>query len=257
MRCRKSCGRSSALQWLTIRLFHSAFFQIVRIIFNNRVLIAPVEAMLVSPNRSRNSPVAVLYQAQKPPIINGIAKPMKPGGYSDSGADIAFALQQAGVPIVTPVREPGATQPFDWVFADTPAGISQAVESGAQILWLNTILYRHHPVEQYLDQKGWVVGQLPDNVEKYDDKWHTNQLLKSQGLPIPKAVIVEVADQDNLFRALPTDFTFPLIVKPVRGRGSAGVVLVDSQQQLISVLADMFDSLVYGEAVILEEYLPG
>lgn len=28
--------------------------------------------------------IAVLYQAQLPPIKNGIQKPMKPSGYSDS-----------------------------------------------------------------------------------------------------------------------------------------------------------------------------
>lgn len=27
--------------------------------------------------------IAVLHQAHKPPVVNGIAKPMKPGGYKD------------------------------------------------------------------------------------------------------------------------------------------------------------------------------
>jgi hypothetical protein len=36
--------------------------------------------------------IAILYQAQLPPFKNGIQKPMKPGGYSDSGADIAYEL---------------------------------------------------------------------------------------------------------------------------------------------------------------------
>lgn len=33
--------------------------------------------------------VAVRYQAIYPPTINGVRKP-KPGGYQDSGADIAY-----------------------------------------------------------------------------------------------------------------------------------------------------------------------
>lgn len=36
--------------------------------------------------------IAVLYQKCALPAVNGILKPMKPGGYSDSGADIAYCL---------------------------------------------------------------------------------------------------------------------------------------------------------------------
>ena len=67
--------------------------------------------------------VAVLYQAQEPPIIGGIRKPMKPGGYADSGADIAYVLRQAGVPVATPVADPASTDDLGWVFPDTAAGI--------------------------------------------------------------------------------------------------------------------------------------
>ena len=38
--------------------------------------------------------IAILYQAKPPPIKNGIQKPMKPGGYSDSGADITYETQR-------------------------------------------------------------------------------------------------------------------------------------------------------------------
>ena len=37
-----------------------------------------------------NEPIVVLYQAIQAPVIDGVRKPMKPGGYSDSGADIAY-----------------------------------------------------------------------------------------------------------------------------------------------------------------------
>lgn len=49
--------------------------------------------------------LAVLYQATTPPAINNIVKPLKPGGYSDSGADIAFNLSKY-IPIITPVKSP-------------------------------------------------------------------------------------------------------------------------------------------------------
>ena len=46
---------------------------------------------------------AILYQSKSPPEVDGIIKPMKESGYSDSGADIAFTLQQKGIELITPI----------------------------------------------------------------------------------------------------------------------------------------------------------
>jgi len=213
--------------------------------------------MLNLASSSPNAPVAVLYQAQTPPVINGIVKPMKPGGYSDSGADIAFALRQAGVPVVTPVAEPNPSEPLDWVFPDTQEGIDHAVALGAGVLWLNTILFRNHPIETYLARGGWVVGQHPANVEKYDDKWETNQLLESRGLPIPQAIIINTVQQAAWQEVVKRGFSFPVVAKPIRGRGSAGVTLVASEPQLAEVLTEMLTSLDYGDSIMVEAYLSG
>ena len=40
--------------------------------------------------------IAILYQCEPPPQKEGAQKPMKLGGYSDSGADIGFCLQENG-----------------------------------------------------------------------------------------------------------------------------------------------------------------
>lgn len=200
-----------------------------------------------------NQTVALLYQAAQPPAKNGIVKPMKPGGYSDSGADIAYTLQKAGISVVTPVENPDPAQALDWVFPDTKAGIDQALRSGARVLWLNTVLFDSHPVQDYLTKGIRVVGQDPDSVDLFDDKWHTNQLLKSQGLPIPRAVILtsrgEVGALGNI--------NFPVVVKPIRGRGSAGVTLVESESELIETLDTLVRSSAYGDAMLVEEFLPG
>lgn len=63
-------------------------------------------------------PLAVLHQAQPPPAVNGVIKPMKPGGYRDSGADIAHALASAAVPglrMVTPHAQPDPSNDTHWV----------------------------------------------------------------------------------------------------------------------------------------------
>ena len=53
-----------------------------------------------------NLRVAILYQTKASPVVDGIVKPMKEGGYSDSGADIALALVQNKVEVITPVELP-------------------------------------------------------------------------------------------------------------------------------------------------------
>jgi hypothetical protein len=52
------------------------------------------------------------------------------GGYRDSGADIAFALQQAGVTVLTPARPPDPAADIGWTVPDTANGISAAIRAG-------------------------------------------------------------------------------------------------------------------------------
>ncbi|MBL8994046.1 MAG: carboxylate--amine ligase, partial [Spirochaetia bacterium] len=72
-------------------------------------------------------PVAILYQAAPVPVKKGIARPMKPGGYSDGGADIACALKENEIEILTPVDSPDEAKDLDWVFPDTVEGIQSAL----------------------------------------------------------------------------------------------------------------------------------
>lgn len=199
------------------------------------------------------TPVALLYQAQQPPARNGILKPMKPGGYSDSGADIAYALREKQVPVSTPVIHPQLSIDLDWVFPDTEAGILHALAKGAQVLWLNTILYNGHPVEAFLKKGIAAVGQLPRNTDLYDDKWTTNKLLQKNNLPIPPAVLIS---RDNLHDYQLT-FSFPVVAKPIRGRGSEGVRVAYTQDELDVILEEMFTGEKYGSAVYVEKFLSG
>ena len=103
---------------------------------------------MLMPTADHTSPrIAILYQALPPPVIDGLRKDAKPGGYSDSGADIGFALRQAGFDVLTPVAEPDAARALDWVFPDTAEGIADALARGATLLWANTVLFAGHPIE--------------------------------------------------------------------------------------------------------------
>ena len=197
--------------------------------------------------------VALVYQAASPPVRNGIIKPMKPGGYSDSGADIAFALQRSGVSIVLPRNEPSIENDHDWVFPDTKEGIQAAIDKGADTIWLNTVLYAGHPIEAFIKKGIYVVGQIPANVDRFDDKLVTNELLRDHELPIPKSAIMENRNADGY----KLNFPFPVVAKPIRGRGSQGVTVVIDEKELSKTLTAMFASNDYGTAVYVEEFLSG
>lgn len=187
---------------------------------------------------------AVLYQAAPPPPIGGVPKPFKPGGYSDSGADIAFALREE---VVTPVADPNPARAFDWVFPDTADGIQQAIAAGADVLWANTVLYAEHPLAS-LSVK--IVGQSPAVAEAIDNKHATNARLRAAGLPVVDSFVTDSP-------LLPDGLAFPLVLKPIRGRGSQGVVLVDSPAAFARELVALQQTGLYGREVLVDCYLPG
>ncbi|MDH3650759.1 MAG: ATP-grasp domain-containing protein [Saprospiraceae bacterium] len=197
--------------------------------------------------------IAILYQAKLPPAKDGIQKPLKPGGYSDSGADIACALYENGLPVVSSVSNPATETDLDWVFPDSKEGIQSAFEKGARIFWLNTVLFDGHPIEILFAEAIEIVGQLPKTVDTYDDKWVTNKLLRENGLSIPDSLLISKDDRTDY----QSDFFYPGVVKPVRGRGSQGVYLVKTRQELEIKLSHLFDGNEYGTMVYFEQFLPG
>ncbi|KAB2573720.1 D-alanine--D-alanine ligase [Lasiodiplodia theobromae] len=205
--------------------------------------------------------VALLYQALDPPIINGVRKPKKPGGYRDSGADIAYVLrEQCRISVATPAQNPNPTNDVDWVFPDHEQGIVAAVEAGATCLWANTILFKDHPLQTssalipYQD-KVRVVGQPPLFVDAYDDKNYVNSMLRQRGgFTLPKSSIV--SQQDDLEASLARDniSSWPVVAKPIRGRGSHGVKLCSSLQELRDHADRLFSE---SPSIMIEEYLSG
>lgn len=195
--------------------------------------------------------VAILYQAEPPPYFDGIVKPMKDGGYSDSGADIALALVQNNIEVVTPKPSPNIENDFDWVFPDTKEGIELAILNGAEIIWLNTVLYAKHPITRFLGSNLYFVGQDPISVEKYDNKYFTNNYLKEKSIPIPNSFLI------NEFDAQKINENFPMVLKPVRGRGSQGVIVVHDSKELQERTNELISTKKFGDRLVLEAYLPG
>ncbi|RMJ03672.1 hypothetical protein CDV36_014802 [Fusarium kuroshium] len=209
---------------------------------------------------SSNAPsrVAVLYQALDPPVINGVRKPKKPGGYQDSGADIAYNLSQCnGVEVVAPTRSPNPTENSDWCFPDTEDGILDAIDKGANYLWSNTIVFASHPLQTstrlnpYEDSVR-VIGQGPLVVDKYDDKQFVNDYLRATGgFTMPRAFTVSSAS--NMSEST-DNISYPVVVKPIRGRGSYGVKVCHDKSELLAHSGELSKNSM---AFMVEEFLQG
>lgn len=195
--------------------------------------------------------IAILYQAIEPPVIDGLRKDAKPGGYSDSGADMGYVLRGAGFDIVTPVADPDPATPFDWVFPDTAQGIADALTAGATLLWANTVLFAGHPIEAVKDRV-WVVGQDPVATQAVDDKFATNARLREAGLPVVESRIAQADALDAI-----DDLVFPIVVKPIRGRGSQGVTVAQSRAEMLDQARALIAGERFGATVMLERFLPG
>lgn len=195
--------------------------------------------------------VAILYQNRIPPPSDGIVKPMKIGGYSDSGADIAFALKAKNIELVTPISLPNIENNFDWVFPDSAEGIKSAIKLGANVFWLNTVLYASHPILKFKNKNYMVVGQEPQCVERYDDKFYTNALLRRHSLPIPKSQLISKSNIEKC------DLDFPFVLKPIRGRGSQGVMVVNNKDEYYKGVADLIEAKIFGSKIMVEEFLIG
>ncbi|TKX22438.1 ligase-like protein [Elsinoe australis] len=206
--------------------------------------------------------VALLYQSLTPPEIGGVRKPPKPGGYQDSGADIAYALKHlCNIDIVTPISNPDPSRHEGWSFPDSEDGILAAVRAGATTLWANTILFADHPLQTSskltpYESDLYVVGQPPRLVETYDDKYIVNDFLRSQGsFTLPKFCTTTSAELDHLSRLMNKyGLDFPVVGKPIRGRGSHGVKVCRSMEELSIHAAE-----ILGESprIILEQFLSG
>ncbi|EED19001.1 conserved hypothetical protein [Talaromyces stipitatus ATCC 10500] len=208
---------------------------------------------------STQSPrVAVLFQAIDPPVIGNVRKPCKPGGYRDSGADIAYTLRIKGIESITPDISPKPSNDHGWCFADTEEGIQSALEKGATHLWANTILFKSHPLQssQKLSSRVpdvYVVGQPPTLVEKFDDKAYLNGKLKELGgYTLPQSWLA--SNPATLEKCISSITKLPVVGKPVRGRGSHGVKLCHNPEELREHVLSLLQE---SPLVMIEEYLAG
>ena len=77
-----------------------------------------------------------------------------------------------------------------------------------------------------------VVGQPPLMVALFDDKEHVNEMLRKDGrFTMPKSWSVE-SEQEPAALGNRGQLLFPVVAKPIRGRGSYGVKICHSMEEL-------------------------
>lgn len=190
--------------------------------------------------------MAVLHQAAPPPGIGGQVKPMKAGGYRDSGADIAYALRRRSVPVITPQRNPNPALDEGWTFPDD--AFEDALEEGATVLWTNTILYPGHPIDRLRAQVRRV-GQETTMANWVEDKRVSSEWLAQVGVPRPRQLVTDCRNP----------VSWPggtWVAKPIRGRGSQGVRWVDEEKGWETVCRQ-WPMALFGPGIILEEAILG
>jgi D-alanine-D-alanine ligase len=84
------------------------------------------------------------------------------------------------------------------------------------------------------------------------DKVMAKRVLASEGIDVPRGVVVTAASGDELGRA--RSVGLPVFVKPVASGSSVGAAIVSSAEQLAPAIAD---ALRYDERALVEELLGG
>jgi D-alanine-D-alanine ligase-like ATP-grasp enzyme len=99
-----------------------------------------------------------------------------------------------------------------------------------------------------------IVGQPPQLVEAYDDKAIVYEIMKAHG-GFTVANSTTLTATDDLFGVIKSkSLRYPLVAKPVRGRGSHGVKLCRDEKALQAHARFLFEE---SPKIIVEEYLEG
>lgn len=125
-------------------------------------------------------------------------------------------------------------------------------------MWANTIVFASHPLQTSAPigkhaKRLRVIGQSPLCVDRYDNKdWVNTLLRKSGGFTMPRSWDLPAGSSPGA-EAL-RDLPYPIVAKPIRGRGSHGVRVCRGPEELAAHARSLADE---DAAVMLEEFLQG
>ncbi|HEY8867399.1 MAG TPA: ATP-grasp domain-containing protein [Solirubrobacteraceae bacterium] len=151
----------------------------------------------------------------------------------------AMALQLADRAYVSPLADDPAF--LDWLSDVCRREGVQGVLSGSEHVL--AVLSRH--AAEIRERSGAVcLVSSPEVLEVGADKLGTARWLQSRGLAFPRSA---AADDEQAWRTLAEECGLPLVVKPRRGKGSAGVRLVAHAGEL--------DALAGRQDLVVQEHV--
>jgi D-alanine-D-alanine ligase len=86
------------------------------------------------------------------------------------------------------------------------------------------------------------------------DKWMTKALMRAEGIPTPKAAIIEVSSLGAGVPAIPSEIGCPCVVKPAAAGSSVGVHIVTESADWEPAIRDAASQ---GERMLVESYVSG
>jgi biotin carboxylase len=101
-------------------------------------------------------------------------------------------------------------------------------------------------------------------MQAYDEKFQTNAVLAAASLPVARSLLASAQARDGVWALADLEqglasigLTAPVIIKPVRGRGSQGVSLARSLDQALAAAQALIDDGAFGDTLMIEEFLDG
>jgi len=186
--------------------------------------------------------------------------------------------------VISPGHNPRSDKTYESVAADIAASLTRSGFShvelmpedmalgerlrqfGANFAWLNSggtqgyASVAHGP--SMLEMFGIpYVGHNPLNAAVLDNKHAFKYALQGLGLPTPRFIVIHFGETlgtfgvRNRFQTVFGDGAGPFVVKPVSGRASLHVHLVERRQDLEAVVRDVHAATE--NAVTVEEFMPG
>lgn len=209
--------------------------------------------------------VALLRQASRSLFELGCSpfpRPPKPGGYADSSADLASLLSGMGRSVVLPQTGLPAEDEA-WSFPDSKRGVQLALDAAdaaglEQVtLWVNSVgssalveqAVRDHgragvfvacPPKGRVEDKAATIaataGLLPNGRTASLLVWRSQadaaRGVAASGEYSPRGLWQVVGTQAAAQAVDAVGLRFPVVCKPVCGRGSEGVQVISSEEQL-------------------------
>ena len=107
------------------------------------------------------------------------------------------------------------------------------------------------PTIAFVAENMGLIGNHYEDMVIANNKYTARQALLKNGVNSPRFAVIEKGQETNL-----TDFKYPLIVKPTDRGGSAGVMKVNTEKELLEAI-QYSQQLSFIGQIIVEEFISG